>query len=181
MSDPHPHEENHEGPIRTPKQLIWTVIASFVLPVFIIILLVNYVASGGRPGAGADAQSPQAVAERLQPVGRIALKDSSAPAVVRTGEQVYQQQCTACHAAGAAGAPKSGDTAAWAPRIATGFAALLNSAAKGKGAMAAQVTPDTSEYEVARAVVYMANAAGAKFEEPKAPAPPAAAASEPAK
>ena len=56
MSDPHqPHaEENHEGPVRTPKQLIWTVLASFVLPVIIIIMLVNYVASDKKPAAGSD-------------------------------------------------------------------------------------------------------------------------------
>jgi cytochrome c5 len=57
----------------------------------------------------------------------------------------------------------------WAPRIKTGFDALWNSALKGKGAMAAQAGGDFSDYEVARAVVYMANSAGAKFNEPKKP------------
>ena len=71
-------------------------------------------------------------------MGTVVLKDASAVAALRTGEQVYAAQCTACHAAGLAGAPKSGDEAAWAPRIKTGYEALLNSALKGKGAMAAQ-------------------------------------------
>ena len=70
---------------------------------------------------------------------------------------------------GLVGAPKSGDAAAWAPRIATGYDALLNSALKGKGNMAAQGGGAFADFEVGRAVVYMANAAGAKFEEPKAP------------
>ncbi len=178
MSDPQHAEENHEGPIRTPKQLIWTVVASFVVPVVMIILLVNFVAFGDKPGAGADAQSPQAIAERLQPVGRVEIRDA-ASVVLRTGEQVYQAQCTACHAAGAAGAPKSGDAAAWAPRIATGYAALLNSALKGKGAMAAQGGGEFSDFEIGRAVVFMVNNAGGKLEEPKPPAPAASAASAP--
>jgi cytochrome c5 len=88
---------------------------------------------------------------------------------MKTGEQVFKAQCTACHTAGAAGAPKFGDTAAWAPRVKTGFDALWNSALKGKGAMGAQGGGDFSDYEVARAVVYMANAGGAKFNEPKKP------------
>jgi hypothetical protein len=71
-------------------------------------------------------------------VGSIVLRDASAPVVLKTGEQVYQAQCAACHATGAAGAPKLGDAAAWGPRIPTGYDALLNSALKGKGAMGAQ-------------------------------------------
>jgi len=82
-----------------------------------------------------------------------------------------------CHEAGVAGAPKFGDAAAWEPRIKTGYDALLNSALKGKGNMAAQGGGDLSELEIGRAVVYMANAGGASFEEPKAPAPAASAAS----
>jgi hypothetical protein len=76
-----------------------------------------------------------------------------------------------------AGAPKVGDADAWAPRIKTGYAALLNSALKGKNAMGPQGGGDFSEFEIGRAVVYLANKGGAKFDEPKAPA---AAASAPA-
>ncbi len=121
--------------------------------------------------------SEQAVAQRIQPVGVVMLKDASAVVALRTGEQVYAAQCTACHAAGLAGAPKFGDEAAWAPRIKTGYEALLNSALKGKGAMAAQGGGEFSDFEIGRAVVFMANKAGAKFDEPKAPAAAASAAS----
>jgi cytochrome c5 len=181
MSDaPQQHEDDgpHEGPIKTPKQLMTVVVASFVVPVIAIILLVNYVASSSKPGAGSEAFTEEAVAKRLQKVGSIEIRDPTNTATLRTGEQVYQAQCTACHAVGAAGAPKSGDEAAWAPRIKTGYDALLNSALKGKGAMGAQGGGDFSDYEIGRAVVYMANAAGGKLAEPAAPA---AAASEPAK
>jgi cytochrome c5 len=178
MSDAPNHEEEgaHEGPIKTPKQLMAVVVASFVLPVIAIILLVNYVAVGAKPGAGSEAFSDEAVAKRLQKVGSIEIRDPSNLAALRTGEQVYQAQCTACHAIGAAGAPKSGDAAAWAPRIATGYDALLNSALKGKGAMGAQGGGDFSDFEIGRAVVYMANNAGGKLAEPAAPAAAASAA-----
>lgn len=162
-------QESHEGPIKTPKQLVWTVIASFVLPVIVIILLVNYVAMGDKTGAGSRAMDAEAVAKRIAPVGRIELKDASDVAALKTGEQVYQAVCGACHNAGAAGAPKLGDAATWAPRIKTGYDALLNSALKGKGAMGAQGGGDYSDLEIGRAVVYMSNQAGAKFSEPQAP------------
>ena len=96
--------------------------------------------------------------------------------MLRTAEQVYAGQCSACHAAGAAGAPKLGDVGLWAPRIKTGYESLLNSALKGKGVMGAQGGGEYSDYEIGRAVVYMANSAGGKLEEPKAPAAAASAA-----
>lgn len=55
--------------------------------------------------------------------------------VLADGQQVYQTSCQACHATGAAGAPKVGDKEAWAPRIATGMDALMNSVMNGKNAM----------------------------------------------
>lgn len=169
------HEENHEGPIKTPKQLVVAVVASFVVPIVVIIMLANFVDFGGKSGAGSDGMTPEAVARRIQPVGSIVVKDASAPAVLKTGEEVFKAQCAACHATGAAGAPKFGDAAAWAPRIKTGYEALLTSALKGKGAMGAQGGGELSDTEIGRAVVYMANDAGAKFAEPAAPAPAAAA------
>ena len=172
---PDPHDD-HDSPIRTPKQLITVIIAAFVLPVVIIILLVNFVAFGGKQGAGSDGMSPEAVARRLQPVGTVEIRDMSSPAAMRTGEQVYQAQCAACHATGAAGAPKLGDAAAWAPRVGTGYESLLNSVMNGKGAMPKQAGGDASDYEVARAVVYLVNQGGGKFAEPAAPAAPASAA-----
>ena len=182
MSDPHStddHDGPHEGPIKTPKQLIVAVLFSFVVPIIGIILLVIYVGSANKPAAGSDAFLPQSVLSRIQPIGAVQVKDASAPVVLLTGEQVYAARCTACHAAGVAGAPKFGDTAAWAPRLGQGYDVLLTHALKGKGAMAAQGGGEQSDLEIGRAVVYMANKGGAKFPEPKAPetAVPAAAGS----
>jgi cytochrome c5 len=66
--------------------------------------------------------------------------------------------------------PSSATPRAWGARIATGYEALLTSALKGKGAMGAQGGGAFSDYEIGRAVVHMANAAGGKFAEPPAPA-----------
>jgi len=178
MSD-NSHEEDHTGPIKTPKQLLVTVFFSFVAPVIIIIGLVYFVVSQNKPAAGA-VNLERAVEQRIQKVGAVEIRDANRE--LKSGEEVFKVQCTACHTTGAAGAPKIGDAAAWGPRIATGLDALVNSALKGKNAMAAQGGGDFEDLEITRAVVYMANAGGAKFEAPKAPAAaasaPAAAASQ---
>ncbi len=166
--------EVHEGPIRTPQQLIAAVVASFVVPVIIIIMLAHFVDFEARPGAGSDGLAAQSVAQRIAPVGQVEVKDVTDMKSMKTGEQVYQAQCAACHATGAAGAPKLGDAEAWGPRVKTGFDALLHSAMKGKGSMGAQAGGDFADMEIARAVVYLANQGGAKMAEPAMPAAAAA-------
>ena len=116
---------------------------------------------------------------RIQKVGSVEIRDANR--ALKSGEEVYKAQCTACHAAGVAGAPKTGDVDAWAPRIKTGYDALLTSALKGKGAMGAQGGGDYDDIEIGRAVVYLTATAGGKFEMPAGPAAaPAAAAPTPA-
>ncbi len=186
MSDATQHHDEdgpHEGPIKTPKQLIVAVVFAFLVPIVAITLLVKYVTAGHRPAAGSDALSMQAVAERISPVGMVEVKDTSNPAALKTGEQVYASVCVTCHGSGALGAPKFGDAAAWGPRISQGYETLLTHALKGYKAMPPQGGGDNTELEIGRAVVYMANKGGAHFEEPKAPAQAAngkPAASEPA-
>jgi cytochrome c5 len=161
----------HESPIKTPTQLITIIALSFIVPIIIIALLVSYMTAAKREGAGSDALTPQAIEARIKPVASVEIRDPNTPRVLKAGAEVYKAQCSACHEVGAANAPKVGDSAAWAVRIKTGYEALLNSALKGKGAMAAQAGGDYSDAEIARAVVHMANASGAKFTEPTAPAP----------
>jgi len=164
------HDAPHEGPIKTPKQLIWAVVFAFLVPIIGIILLANYVAAENKPAAGSDGMSAEAIAKRIAPVaGAPEVKDASDLTTLASGEKVFTAQCAACHATGAAGAPKIGDAAAWGPRLAQGFDGLLHSALKGKGAMAAQSGGDFSDFEIARAVVHLANQGGGKFAEPKAP------------
>ncbi|MCK5479709.1 MAG: cytochrome c5 family protein [Gammaproteobacteria bacterium] len=79
------------------------------------------------------------------------LADGGAP-----GQQVYQKSCQACHATGAAGAPKLGDKDAWAPRIATGTDALVASSINGKGVMPPKgACASCSDDDLRAAVEYM--------------------------
>lgn len=169
--------EGHEGLIKTPKQLIVTVVLAFLVPIIVIIMLVNLVTYSDVTGSGSNAQTSEAVASRIKPVADFKLVDANAPKVFKTGQQVFETTCTACHTAGVAGAPKFGDKAAWAPFIKTGYDAMVKVALHGKGAMPAKGgNPSLSDYEVERALVYMANKAGASFKEPAAPAQEKAAA-----
>ncbi|CCD40509.1 Cytochrome c5 [Candidatus Paraburkholderia kirkii UZHbot1] len=169
-------EAPHGAPIKTPGQLIAAVIAGFGIPVAIIILLAVYVNNSTRTGAGTDLEA--SVKERIAPVAQVDIRDANAPRVYKTGEEVFKAVCSACHATGTAGGPKFGDASAWALRISEGYDTLLHNALNGKGAMPARGgtnSDDYSDFEIARAVVYMANDAGAKFAEPAQPAPGATA------
>ncbi len=136
---------------------------STVLAVLVLVVLTLAFRASGSPSSNAP-MTEEAIAARIQKVGSLSLAQGTrAP---KTGEEVFKAQCTTCHTAGVLGAPKFADTAAWAARIKTGFDALLASALKGKGNMSAQGGGAFSDEDVARAVVYMTNAAGAKFAEP---------------
>jgi cytochrome c5 len=77
-------------------------------------------------------------------------------AAIADGAATYKEACAACHATGAAGAPKLGDKPAWKPRIATGNDALYASSLKGKGAMPAKGgRADLSDDAIKAAVDYM--------------------------
>ncbi|MGA7816910.1 c-type cytochrome [Caballeronia sp.] len=172
-------EGPHEAPIKTPGQLIAAVIAGFAIPIAVIIMLAVYVNNTTRNGAGTDSLSEESVAQRIAPVAQVDIRDANAPHVYKTGEEVFKAVCTTCHTAGVAGAPKFGNAGDWGPRIGQGYDTLLHNALNGKGAMPARggTSPDDySDFEIARAVVYMANNGGAKFDEPAQPVAGAAAA-----
>lgn len=177
MSDNH-HASGHDAhaaPAHSASKKVSTLVVLLVVPVLTVGAMIGFYKS--HDSNQAASMSEEAVMARIQKVGMLQLGESKRE--LRTGEEVFKAQCGTCHTAGLLGAPKLGDAGAWGARIGTGFEALLNSALKGKNAMTAQGGGAFSDYEVARAVVYMANAGGAKFAEPKAPAgaTPAAAAS----
>jgi cytochrome c5 len=181
MSDEQHHDtEEHNPGIKTPRQLITVLAAAFIVPIVVIVMLTQFVNLGTKEAPGTAAFSASAIAERIAPIGAVRVSDPTDIAAAKSGQQVFEAQCTTCHTAGALGAPKIGDAAAWAPRISQGYAALLNSALHGKGNMPAQGGGDFSEFEIGRAVVYMANKGGANFAEPKPPAAASAAAASPA-
>jgi cytochrome c5 len=170
-------EAPHGAPIKTPGQLIAAVIAGFAIPIVCCIMLAYYVDSTTRTGAGTDELSVQQITSRIAPIAQVSIRDANAPRVYKTGEQVYQAVCSACHATGAAGAPKFGNSGDWAPRIAQGYDTLWQTALTGKGAMPPRggTSPDDySDYEIGLAVAYMANHGGANFQNPPQPAPGAA-------
>ena len=122
--------------------------------------------------------SPKAVLERIQPFGQVRVGKAdqvvvaAAPApsataaaggAAKSGEQVYTSTCTACHSTGVAGAPKTGDKAAWEPRLAQGLDALVSTSLKGKGAMPPKGgNAGLSDDEVKRAVQYILEKSGLK-------------------
>jgi cytochrome c5 len=176
-------DAGHESLIKTPKQLITVVALAFAVPILIIVLLSQFVANIRSVDMDSAAMSPNAVATRLKPVADIAFAEAAAAPAAgpRSGEDIYKSVCSACHASGAAGAPKFGVQGEWATRIREGQKMLVETAIKGSGAMPPRGGgADLSDLEVERAVVYIANAAGAKFKEPVVAAPEKAAAAAPA-
>ena len=170
MSDP----EIHSSFIKTPKQLLITVLLSFVVPVIAIVLIVKLVVQ--RPSANPAALKPEAVAARIQPVGRIEFgaAPGGASRTPRSGEDVAKSVCAVCHESGAAGAPKIGDKAGWAKPLAQGLDRLTRNAAGGIRAMPPRGgNPEVSDLEIVRAIVYMGNRSGGRLKEPAEPAPAA--------
>lgn len=101
----------------------------------------------------------QAADERTKPVGQVNVGSApvaAAPAAPKSGKDVFNGVCTACHTAGVLGAPKFGDKAAWAARIAKGEDVLVSSALKGFNAMPPKGgNPNLSDDEIKAAVQYM--------------------------
>jgi cytochrome c5 len=158
----------HQSFIKTPQQLVVVILLSFLVPIIGIVLVVQLVTS--RPGADPQAMTPESVAARLQPVGRLEFGAPSAAPGARSGEEIVKTTCAACHQAGAAGAPKLANAAEWAPRIKAGLNAMVQSVIKGKGAMPPKAgDASLTDIEITRAVAFMANQAGGKFKEPAAP------------
>lgn len=101
-----------------------------------------------------------AVAAKVEPVAVVAATEAAG----KSGAEVYKAVCSMCHATGLMNAPKFADKALWAPRIAQGYDMLVSHAIKGIRMMPAKGgNGSLSDKEVAGAVKYMANEAGAKF------------------
>ncbi|MGH8767598.1 MAG: c-type cytochrome [Blastocatellia bacterium] len=156
------HIKEHSSPIKTPKQLIVVVVLSFLVPVLGIVMIAVLATGGLKIDPKSSAMSEEAVARRLKPVGEVVIEEAGTPLVATAtkstattagdpaqiataaaksaggtadGKKTYDAACAMCHAAGAAGAPKTGDKAAWKPRIAQGKDVLYASAIKGKNLM----------------------------------------------
>jgi len=107
------------------------------------------------------------IEQRITPIGEVCLQGetdcggaatAAAGAAARSGEEVYNAACMACHATGAGGAPLLGDAAAWADRIAKGTDALYDSGINGiagTGMIAKGGCMNCSDEEIRAAVDYM--------------------------
>ncbi len=134
------------------KMIMMITIAVAIVLVLVILPLSMMGKGSTSAGDSDDAES------RIMPVARVEMQKAVAKSdgKPRTGEAIYNAVCTACHAAGVAGAPKTGDKAAWAPRIATGDKAMLAVAASGRGAMPPKGgAADLSDDELKAAVDYL--------------------------
>ena len=170
----------HSSPIKTPKQLIIVVVLAFIVPIVIIGLLSQLFTSTRHEAS----QNEQRVLERIKPVGTVVIADASGPHGNLTGAEVYAQVCKTCHEAGLAGAPKTGDKAAWGARIVAGEQMLVQHAIAGFQGKTGVMPPkggnmELTDEEVHRAVVYLANQVDAGWQEP-APTAVASTASAPA-
>jgi cytochrome c5 len=163
MSDQH-----HDFPKTTVTQVVLATLGGLFAPLLVIILIVKLVMgiqANHLPDENpvvADAK----VEERIAPIAEVDVAETEAGAtkVALSGDAVYQQNCFACHGSGAMGAPMLGDKDAWSPRIAQGYETLVKHAIEGLRMMPARGgNPSLSDDEVANAVVYMANEAGANF------------------
>ncbi len=166
----------HSSPIKSPKQLIIVVVLAFVVPI-VVIVLVTQLVTGVRQGS---RENDKEILPRIRAVGNVVIGEPTPPQGNLTGDAVYGQVCKTCHDAGLAGAPKIGDKGAWGPRIAQSQSTITQHAIAGFQGKTGVMPPkggnaDLTDTEVGRAVVYMANQAGANWKEPAAPPAPSAA------
>ena len=109
----------------------------------------------GAAGSAAPATSQATTAATPASASASAPGFASDAATLAVGETIYKQSCFACHDTGAAGAPKRGDKAAWAPRIAQGPGVLYQAALKGMNAMPPRGSSGGSDDEIIAAVDYI--------------------------
>ncbi len=151
------HEEEHKSPSTLQPMVI----------IFGLLLALGVVGSliVAKP-AGEEAVLVVAKAEEnVKPVATVEVAAPVTEHVAKSGAEVVKGVCAMCHAAGLMNAPKIGDKAQWAPRIAQGYATLVQHAANGIRSMPARGgNPDLNDAEIAAAVAEMANQAGAKFD-----------------
>jgi cytochrome c5 len=168
MSEQHPDaiESNIES--HPVKLAVWITVGSVAMIVAIALLahFARVMHGFGETSSEKAASTPEKTNQRIAPVAQLAAVDESlkpavaakpavaeapvqivgaaipsadaAPVAATDGAGVYSQACTACHGAGIAGAPKTGDKGAWGSRIAKGKPTLYDHAIKGIGAMPAK-------------------------------------------
>ena len=142
------------------------VLTGLILIVVLNMVIYYLTAAQIQGQGGTRSGSSSVVVDRIKPVGKVEIASAetavaaAAPAPTADGaaggadgEAIYGKSCVACHATGAAGAPKLGDKGAWEPRIAQGMEALLQAAINGKNAMPPRGTCATCSDDDLKAVI----------------------------
>lgn len=155
------HDKEYKS--STLWQLI-LVIPGTILAFTLLISLLAKSFSGATPEP-APAAAVAKVEESIKPVAEVVVAAADAgPHVEKSGEEVVKAVCGMCHTAGLMNAPKIGDKAAWAPRIAQGYDTLVKNAINGiRGMPAKGGNTALTDNEVTNAMVHMANLGGADF------------------
>ncbi|MCP2041476.1 cytochrome c5 [Neisseria sp. HSC-16F19] len=145
-----------------------TFLGGIAILLAVLFLLVK-LATSGYFYHSVEESTPTAIETRIMSAGQVQEGDGT-PVGQRTGEQIFNKICIQCHAVDStvANAPRLGNAADWGPRIAKGFAVLVNSGINGfnAGMPARGGASDLTDDEVARAVAYMTNESGGNFEAP---------------
>jgi cytochrome c5 len=129
----------------------------------LLVLVIVYSFIFGKP-IEEVAEPVATVAANIKPEAEVVVAPVAVAGVVRTGAEVVQAACAACHVSGMLNAPMIGNKEQWAPRIALGYETLTKHAIEGIRSMPARGgNADLTDDEVASAVAEMANSAGADF------------------
>lgn len=128
----------------------------------LLALIIGVTTASSVMAFGQD-MSREAIAERIQPVAKVRIASdaaagpaSSQASAGRSGEQIYNQACVACHATGVLGAPKKGSAEDWEPRLAQGMDIVLEHSINGLNAMPPRGTcMNCSDEELLSAIEFM--------------------------
>lgn len=178
-------QTNEKPESRSTRNWLWAAVVLVVLVFFGTIGWSWYVVASKVGSAPQATISPEALKERLAPIGKVNTGDApvavadAAPAEPRSGETIYQTVCQACHATGVSNAPKFGNAQDWEPRLAKGRDALLTSLHNGVAGtvmVAKGSCADCSDDELNAVLDHMLDSVkGGGASAPEAEAAPAAA------
>ncbi len=181
LQDHHQHAKRHDQHFYDSFLLVFGALFVFTVAVYWIAMAIadNEPGSYNRGGAVQE----QLIDQRLAPIGDVQIAGTSASqmaapapapaggsanAAVLTGKQIWEGTCSACHTSGLLGAPKIGDKAAWAPRLAEGLKTLESHALNGYKQMPARGgNKDLTDAQVIKALEYMLSQSGGAGQVPK--------------
>ncbi|MDI1299892.1 c-type cytochrome [Methylotenera sp.] len=152
----------------TIKQLILVIPGAILAFTLLISLIAKTSSVVGTPAAEVPQAVVAQVEENIKPLATVEVAVADAgPHVDKSGEEIVNGVCSACHGGGLMGSPKIGDKGQWGPRIAQGYDTLISHAINGIRSMPARGgNAALTDGEIANAVAYMANQGGANFTPP---------------